>query len=139
MNVNYLTRNVLLSEQMREDLADYVARIIKEKGLTNQDVADRSQQRISRGYVSQIISRTSRNLTVDKLAALADGLGEPLRKILDAAAGGSPADDDEYRQSVLFYLYEKTRRVPRADQDFIDGVIRMLLDRLEQRDHPQTG
>lgn len=63
-----------MAKTYREDLSQYVARILKEKHLSRHDVKLRSGGEITDSYVSGIISRTATNLSVQKLKALALGL-----------------------------------------------------------------
>lgn len=58
-----------------EDLRQYVKRTLKLKRLSLRDVQRRSGGDITQGYVGAIIKGTNSNLTVDKLKALARGLG----------------------------------------------------------------
>lgn len=132
MNVNILNQNMLLSPLMRTDLADYVRGVMDEKGLTEQDIENRSHHGITRGYVSQILSRTSTNLTTKKLKALSTGLGVPFLHVLQAVAGKDPSTDAAFRESVLYYTYEKIKTASKEDREFFDGVIKMLLDRLDR-------
>lgn len=60
-----------------ETLGEYVKRILDEKQLTMYDVEVRSEKRIADAYVANVLSGVAKNLTVDKLKALAAGLGEP--------------------------------------------------------------
>jgi transcriptional regulator with XRE-family HTH domain len=70
---------------MTETLSEYVARIIKQKGLTHAQVVKNSGNRIARGYISGIITGTAVNLSIEKLHALADGLGVPVGELLAVA------------------------------------------------------
>ncbi len=59
----------------KQSLGEYVKRVMKLKGLTQKDVQRMSGRRITDGYVASIITGRATNLSVDKLIALADGLG----------------------------------------------------------------
>ncbi|HJQ68780.1 MAG TPA: helix-turn-helix domain-containing protein [Blastocatellia bacterium] len=69
------------------DLSKYVRRIMKQKGLTQRDVELRSEGRITDGYVADILRGAAKNPSVEKLKALAVGLGVDLREIFDVACG----------------------------------------------------
>jgi transcriptional regulator with XRE-family HTH domain len=71
----------------REDLSRYVRRIIRQKELKVRDVELRSDGQISNGYVSGIMSGSVTNLSIDKLKALARGLGVDVHEILDVVCG----------------------------------------------------
>jgi transcriptional regulator with XRE-family HTH domain len=70
-----------------EDLRQYVKRTLKLKRLSLRDVQRRSGGDITQGYVGAIIKGTNSNLTVDKLKALARGLGVDEDEIFLVARG----------------------------------------------------
>lgn len=71
----------------REDLSRYVKRIMKQKELKVRDVELRSGGQISNGYVSGVMSGSVTNLSIDKLKALARGLGVDVHEVLDVVCG----------------------------------------------------
>lgn len=77
----------------KETLAQYVTRIVKEKELTHQEVRRMARGKITDGYVRGIMTGKARNLSVDKLKALALGLGVSEDEIFRIARG-LPADSD---------------------------------------------
>jgi transcriptional regulator with XRE-family HTH domain len=70
-----------------ETLAEYVTRIINEKGLKHQEVRKLSGGKITDGYVRGIMTGRADNLSVAKLKALARGLGVPEDDIFKVARG----------------------------------------------------
>jgi len=58
-----------------KQLGEYVKWVMKLKGLTQKDVQRLSGWQITDGYVASITTGRAGNLSVDKLRALADGLG----------------------------------------------------------------
>src|SRR5882724_13577091 len=71
----------------RRDLGEYVKRVMKLKGLTQKDVQRVSGGRITDGYVASISIGRARNPSVDKLKALADGLGVDMDELFHVACG----------------------------------------------------
>jgi transcriptional regulator with XRE-family HTH domain len=71
----------------KETLAQYVTRIIKEKELTHQEVRQLARGKITDGYVRGIMTGKARNPSVDKLKALARGLGVPEDEVFRVARG----------------------------------------------------
>ena len=71
----------------RETLAQYVARIIREKGLKHHEVRLLSGGGITDGYVRGIMTEKAKNPSVDKLKALARGLGVSEDEIFRVARG----------------------------------------------------
>lgn len=64
-----------MSESNEEQLSDYIRRVMKEKGLTQHDVEARSGDQITERYVADILRGASKNPSVEKLIALAHGIG----------------------------------------------------------------
>lgn len=71
----------------RQDLSEYVRRVMKVKGLTQKDVQRMSGGRITDGYVASITIGRASNLSVEKLQALADGLGVDADDLFHVACG----------------------------------------------------
>jgi transcriptional regulator with XRE-family HTH domain len=73
--------------QRIETLSQYVKRILKEKQMTMKNVQERSQGGIADAYVGSIVNGVAKNPSVDKLKALAAGLGEPEDDVFKVARG----------------------------------------------------
>jgi transcriptional regulator with XRE-family HTH domain len=71
---------------------------MKLKGLTQKDVQRMSGGRITDGYVASISIGRACNPSVDKLKALADGLGVDMDELFHVACG-LPADTDDSGKS----------------------------------------
>lgn len=71
----------------KHGLGEYVKRVMKLKGLTQKDVQRMSGERITDGYVASITTGRATNLSVDKLIALADGLGVDADELFHVASG----------------------------------------------------
>src|SRR5262249_26009164 len=107
MNEIILYRDMLQYRPMRKELADYVAETLVRKGIKAQDVENRTNKRITRGYVSRIVNRTAANPSMEKLEALADGLGVPLKELISTVYIDDPANDEEFRKSLLYMLFQR--------------------------------
>lgn len=70
-----------------ESLAEYVKRIMSEKQFTMREVEKRSGNAIADAYIAHIMRGIAVNISVDKLKALAVGLGEPEDAIFKVARG----------------------------------------------------
>lgn len=100
----------------RDDLSAYVKRVMKLKGLTQKDVQRRSGATITDGYVASISSGRARNLSVDKLQALADGLGVDLDSLFHIASGRPRAVDPRGNSTDALMLLETVQKaVARPD------------------------
>src|SRR5437868_6503374 len=69
----------------KEKLADYVKRIMRQKQLKLRDVEHRAGGKITNGYVSGIINGRIKNISLDKLKALAKGLEVDVYELFSAA------------------------------------------------------
>jgi transcriptional regulator with XRE-family HTH domain len=76
-----------MSKTSKQGLSRYVERVMKEKHLSRRDVKLRSGGEITDSYVSGIISGSAKNLSVDKLKALARGLRVREMELIRAAFG----------------------------------------------------
>ncbi|MFY9611199.1 MAG: helix-turn-helix transcriptional regulator [Blastocatellia bacterium] len=79
-----------MSKQGTNSLAEFVARVLKEKRLTLQDVQVMSGWTITSAYVGSIIRGIASNPSVEKLQALARGLGVDEDEIFRVARGLAP-------------------------------------------------
>jgi transcriptional regulator with XRE-family HTH domain len=70
-----------------DELSRYVRRVMETKGLTQKDVQRGSGGRITDGYVASILTARASNPSVDKIKALADGLGVDVDELFHIAAG----------------------------------------------------
>ncbi|MEK6285069.1 MAG: helix-turn-helix domain-containing protein [Acidobacteriota bacterium] len=87
-----------MSKTRKQGLSHYVDRVMKEKHLSRRDVKLRSGGEITDSYVSGIISGTAKNLSVEKLKALARGLRVRELELIRVAFGLS--DEREAHRSV---------------------------------------
>lgn len=71
----------------KQQLGEYVKWVMKLKGLTQKDVQRLSGAKITDGYVASITTGRADNLSVEKLMALADGLGVDLDDLFHVASG----------------------------------------------------
>ena len=77
---------------MKENLSEYLDRVMRQKGLNPPDVQDRCG--IAESYIRRILSGTVTNLTVKTIATLAEGLEvDPVD--LFVAAYGKPIEERE--------------------------------------------
>lgn len=77
-------------------LSEFVRRVMKLKGLTQKDVQRLSGGRITDGYVASINVGRATNLSVEKIRALADGLGVDADTLFHVACG---TPDDQLKKT----------------------------------------
>jgi transcriptional regulator with XRE-family HTH domain len=94
-----------MAKKETETLSQYVARIMEEKQLKMYDVEVRSGRRITDAYVGNILKGKARNPSVDKLQALAAGLGVDEDEIFRVARGLPLADTGQRRSNDPWPLH----------------------------------
>lgn len=107
-----------------EDLADFVKRVRKRQGYSLRDVENRSDKRISRGYVNQIENRSvlGQGVSPGRLVALAIGLGVSEDEVF-AAARGKPLTEVEAMEAQLLVMLSQ---LPRDRQNDVLRLVRAL-------------
>jgi transcriptional regulator with XRE-family HTH domain len=118
-----------------ETLAQYVKRILDEKQLTMTDVEERSEKGIADAYVANIMRGLATNPSVDKLKALAVGLGEPEDDVFKVARG-LPLDymeeggRDPWPGTILAKAIEKIVTSPELTK-ILQALMQMSLKELK--------
>lgn len=70
-----------------EELAAYLRDIMKAKGIKGIEIEARSGGKITNSYISDIINGNTKNISVEKVNALAEGLGVDSFEVFQAASG----------------------------------------------------
>lgn len=76
-------------------LEDYVRRVMRDKNLSALDVERISGRRISDSYINKIVAGEAKSLTIDKVQALATGLGIGEEEIFRVVRG-LPIDGETF-------------------------------------------
>lgn len=119
-----------MSKQGTNGLAQYVARVLKEKRITLHDVQVMSGWTISDAYVGSIIRRRARNPSVEKLRALARGLGVDEDEIFRVARGLAPVGRvshggvDPERSAMILRLMAQVLSQPGVTE-ILEEVVRL--------------
>lgn len=116
-----------------EDLADYIRRIINEKDLTLREIEERSGGAITHGYISKILSRAVTNLSVEKLQALAKGLGISEEVVFAVARGKALDGDPEFEKSEIAALFYDYKDLTEEDQKDLRVIWEMLGVEIKRR------
>jgi transcriptional regulator with XRE-family HTH domain len=142
-----------MTKPRKQGLSHYVERVMKEKHLSRRDVKLRSGGEITDSYVSGIISGSAKNLSVDKLKALARGLRVREMELIRVAFGladrrGTDRSPDESHNLILVDITKKTvissdvgeivqevLRLPPSDRAIVLQYVKRLgrADRRAQR------
>jgi transcriptional regulator with XRE-family HTH domain len=119
-----------------EDLRQYVKRTLKLKRLSLRDVQRQSGGSITQGYVGAIIKGTNSNLTVDKLKALARGLGVDEDEIFLVARG---AQEQRARRARLSDQAQALSILELLQKTVSDVEMLQILDLLAQLSPASRG
>lgn len=133
-NVLYGKRLVVVRE--RETLADLVRRVRKEKGLSLMAVRVASGYHLATSYISRIENGDVTNVGLEKLKALAKGLGLSEEQVIAAATGRAPENDPGFTKSRFGLLSLKFDKVPHDRRVNVEALLDLLdreLDRLAKQ------
>jgi transcriptional regulator with XRE-family HTH domain len=114
-------------------LQNYVKRVMKEAGISLRDVERNSHGKISSGYVNDITLGEAKNVTPEKLIALAKGLRRPLAEVLDVVFGDLKEEEISYRDTSIRTLLAEFNSLPDSDQKELKVTVDMLLKEVRQR------
>lgn len=81
-----------MTKHTRENLSQYVQRILRQKKLSLADVERNSDKEITSSYISRIIKGTVTNLSVERIVALARGLDVDPHEIFTVSVGQPPGN-----------------------------------------------
>jgi transcriptional regulator with XRE-family HTH domain len=97
-----------------EKLRAYVIRVMQEKGLSEWQIQKRANGKVSDSYVKSIISGKAKSISVEKLNALAVGLGVDGVELYRVASGEDipQKEEDPWPGSVLLNALQKIMTNP---------------------------
>ncbi|HEX5732080.1 MAG TPA: helix-turn-helix transcriptional regulator [Blastocatellia bacterium] len=117
----------------REGFDKYVIRILKDKGLTPTDVERRSAGGISDSYVALITAGKVKNISVDKLKALARGLGVSEDEVFTSACGVTIPKNEEFHESEFVGLFYKYSRLADVDKREVRAILEIVDREIDRR------
>ncbi len=88
--------------------------------------------RITQSYISQIMSGTATNVTIEKLQALAAGLNRPEEELFDIARGGK-TEDRVLLDATISSLLVKFRQLSDQDRSEMTILLKALDREIEDR------
>lgn len=126
---------------LRENLSDYVRRVINERGLNYREVSRRSGGAISHATVGDIVNGVPRNYGTETLRALAKGLSVSEDEIFAVARGKplgplSPTDFYSALQALgveQFQAYGGVENLSDEDRAEIIGVLTAMIEQKLKR------
>ncbi len=115
---------VRFSPTMVETLGEYVRRTRTEKNLSTSDVQARSMNSISDAYISQIENGNVKNVSPEKLRALAKGLGVVEDEVFRVARGLAPASTDVFEMMAETFGGQD---LTESDWKEIEAVVKAMI------------
>jgi transcriptional regulator with XRE-family HTH domain len=114
----------------RGRLSNYVKRVMQEKGLTQRDVEARSGDKITDGYVADILRGASKNPSVEKLIALAHGIGVDPHELFAIACSAfeiAPGEPHSAEPPSTIRFLEIMQVVAESPEltEIVQGIIRL--------------
>src|SRR6185369_11185301 len=109
-------------------LQEYVLRIMRDEGLSYQDVetAAGTRTKISRGTVQSIAKGDTTNPGIFTLVALAAGLNRPIEEVLRVTLGPLLPDLSAFERGEAARIMELSKHLSAADQKFVKRTLQML-------------
>ena len=130
-----MTYPVKTAKDKDESLSEFIRRIISEENLSQRQMVERAVRRgfrITQSYISQIMSGTATNVTIEKLQALAAGLNRPEEELFDVARGGK-IEDRVLLDATISSLLVKFRQLSDQDRSEITILLKALDREIEDR------
>jgi transcriptional regulator with XRE-family HTH domain len=99
-----------------ENLSQFVQRVMRQQGLSIRDVQKRAggPKKIAASYISRIINGQVTNLSVEKIAVLAEGLGVDGFEVFAACYGKQPSKESSVDLSFLLDVMQQMAHSPES-------------------------
>jgi hypothetical protein len=123
-----------------EGLIALIQEVMHQKNITAKDIEARSGGKITDSYISDIIHSRTKSIGVEKLNALAEGMGMSSMEVFRAASGPDFREqDDPWSSHSLLIAVNRIVYTPELTQivqkllTFEATELRVLLSELENR------
>ena len=115
-------------EKTKTNLPAFIKEIMAAKDLTYRDIEERSQGRISYGYVNSLVQGHYKNPSVDKIKALAAGLGVP-EETLNKVVRGIPLDEQDEPAALVVEeaIIESGMKLTKEEKKKVIGIVKKHL------------
>jgi transcriptional regulator with XRE-family HTH domain len=130
-----MTHTPETGQEKIESLSEYIRRVINEENLSQRQIVERAERngfRITQSYISQIMSGTATNVTIEKLQALAAGLNRPEEELFDIARGGK-TDRRVLHDATVSSLLLKFQQLSDQDRQEMTILLKALDREIEDR------
>jgi hypothetical protein len=96
-----------------KELAAYIRRVMKAKNLKAVEIEARSEGKITNSYISDILHGNTKTISVDKVNALAVGMGVDSVEVFQAASGNKIVEGkDPWPSHSLLYVMQSVVKNP---------------------------
>jgi transcriptional regulator with XRE-family HTH domain len=95
-------------------LRDYIQDLLTQKNLSLLQVEKRSKGRITDSYVKDILNGKTKSISVDKLNALAEGLGVTGLELYKVTSGEQIESDPQDLDAILRLILDMTPKQRKA-------------------------
>ena len=125
-----------------KELSEYIRKTMKAKKLKAIDVEERSGRKIADSYLSDIVNEKTKNISVAKVNALAEGMGVDNWEVFQAASGHKVIHEEDaaWPNDTLVRTMEKVRKsadltaVLKAVVGLTPGKLKALRKQLEREE-----
>jgi len=122
-----------VNRKQKDGIGEYLlAKVNADPSLTLRRIAERSGGEVTHSYLSKLISGAAGNPSIDKLQAIADGLGVPFEEVAAAAAGGR-LDDAEAFDSEIRVAFKGFDELGDDDKRELLASVRILGGEIQRR------
>jgi transcriptional regulator with XRE-family HTH domain len=122
-----------VDSSQKEKLSDFIRRTRNENGLSTADVEQKSGYTVTDGYVSHIENGRVKNVSPEKLKALAKGLGVSEEVIFAVARGKTVSEGLELEEMRALDFF---RKLPDELKEIALGFLELLFN-IQGKKSPQ--
>lgn len=112
-----------MTSNNRENLADYVRRLMYEKRLSGDAISRASRGQIAQSTIDRIKNGIVLNPSVGKLKALAKGLGVTEAELFAVARGTTDPNIVDERLANISEVYSRLSGGAKEKADFLIGIV----------------
>lgn len=115
-----------LKKVIEHNLMSLIETECASRGIKHDDIADRSNGRISASYINNILNEHAGNLSAEKIVGLADGLDKSPVDVFAKAIGYEPPHAKEFVGSPMYTLWKDLQRLPDESREKIEFALQLI-------------
>jgi len=128
-------KDIQTAPEGHPDLAEFIKKVIDDENLSQRYLVERAERKgfkITQSYISQIISGSASNVTIEKLRALAAALDRPEEELFNVALGRK-TEAGVLRDALITSLLEKFSQLTPDDKREMVVLLRAIDREIEDR------